>query len=204
MRVRAVPALIAANAAVFLCQSLLRPAAQDALVDGYGLSHAGIEQGRWWQFLTHAFLHGNVLHLLVNMAGLWFAGRIVERVMGTWRFLALYASSAVAGGLFQIVVGGPGSVLLGASGAVFGVIIAFTTMFPEARIGVLLFFVLPLHLKAKYLAWGLLASTIAFLAMGFEPWIGHAAHLGGCIAGYLFTRLAGFVPPFHAHPRPPP
>ena len=102
-RVSAVGVLIAFNVGVFLYQ-LLRPDLNGRLLELYALSSAGIEEGRWWQLLTHAFLHGNIWHLLFNMAGLWFAGRIVERVMGTGRFLALYVACAVAGGLAQLLL----------------------------------------------------------------------------------------------------
>ncbi|MET0501253.1 MAG: rhomboid family intramembrane serine protease [Candidatus Binatia bacterium] len=183
--------LIAVNCGVFLYQ-LLRPDFNETLLELYGLSSQGVEQGAWWQLITHAFLHGNIWHLLFNMAGLWFAGRIVERVMGTGRFVALYFACALAGGLAQLLLDGGRSLLLGASGAVCGVILAFATIVPEAQIVMLLFFVFPLRLRAKYLAWGLIGSSLLFLLLGFEPWIGHAAHLGGCLAGYLLARLNGY------------
>ena len=190
-RISAVGVLIAVNCGVFLYQ-LLRPDFNETLLELYGLSSQGVEQGAWWQLITHAFLHGNIWHLLFNMAGLWFAGRIVERVMGTGRFLALYFACAVAGGIGQLLLEGERSLLLGASGAVCGVILAFATIFPEAQIVMLLFFVIPLRLRAKYLGWGLTGSSLLFLLVGFEPWIGHAAHLGGCVAGYLLARLNGY------------
>ena len=193
-RIGAVEVLIAFNVAVFLYQ-LLRPDLDERLLDLYALSTAGIEQGRWWQLITHAFLHGNIWHLLFNMAGLWFAGRIVERVIGTARFLGLYMSCAIAGGLAQVLLEGGRSLLLGASGAVCGVILAFATIFPEAQIVLLLFFVIPLRFRAKYLGWGLMGSSLLFFLVGFEPWIGHAAHLGGCVAGYLLARLNGYGVP---------
>jgi membrane associated rhomboid family serine protease len=193
-RVSAVVVLVAINAGVFLYQSL-RPDLNQRLLDLYALSDAGIEDGRWWQFATHAFLHGNIWHLLFNMMGLWFAGRIVERVMGTGRFLTLYVACAVSGGIAQVLLGDGKSILLGASGAVCGVIIAFATMFPEAQIVMLLFFVIPVRLRAKYLGWGLAGSSALFLLVGFEPWIGHAAHLGGCVMGYLLARLNGYGVP---------
>lgn len=193
-RVGAVEVLIAFNVAVFLYQ-LVRPDLDERLLDLYALSTAGIEQGRWWQLITHAFLHGNIWHLLFNMAGLWFAGRIVERVMGTPRFLGLYMACAIAGGLAQVLLEGGRSLLLGASGAVCGVILAFATIFPEAQIVLLLFFVIPLRFRAKYLGWGLMGSSLLFFLVGFEPWIGHAAHLGGCVAGYLLARLNGYGVP---------
>jgi membrane associated rhomboid family serine protease len=193
-RVSAVVALITINVAIFVYE-LLRPGTRDEFLDFYGLSAAGIEEGRWWQLITHAFLHANIWHLLFNMIALWFAGRIVERVLGTGRFLALYAASAVAGGLAQTFLEGGNTLLLGASGAVCGVIVAFATMFPEAQIVLLLFFVMPLKFRAKYLGWGLAGSSLLFFLVGFEPWIGHAAHLGGCVAGYLLARLNGYGAP---------
>jgi membrane associated rhomboid family serine protease len=193
-RVSVVGVLIAFNVGVFLYQ-LLRPDLNERLLELYALSSAGIEEGRWWQLLTHAFLHGNIWHLLFNMAGLWFAGRIVERVMGTGRFLALYIACAVAGGLAQLLLEGGSSLLLGASGAVCGVVLAFATIFPEAQIVMLLFFVVPLRFRAKYLGWGLTGSSFLFFLVGFEPWIGHAAHLGGCVTGYLLARFNGYGVP---------
>ena len=193
-RISAVIVLIAINAGVFAYQ-WLGSDSKNRLEDLYALSAAGMEEGRFWQLITYAFLHANFWHLLFNMAALWFAGRIVERVMGTGRFLALYAASAVAGGLAQILWEGGTLPLLGASGAVCGVIIAFTTMFPELKIVVLLFFVVPLKFRAKYLGWGLAGSSFLFLLVGFESWIGHAAHFGGCVAGFLLARLNGYGVP---------
>jgi len=192
-RLRAVPALIALNVLIFLFEKLLDPAELENLFSLFALSYDGLEAGRWWQLVTHAFLHSsaNVLHILANMLGLWFAGKIVERVMGTGRFLGLYFVSAVAGGLCQVALGG-GAPLIGASGAVCGVILAFTTIFARREILVLLFFIIPLRLRARYLGWGLIGFSVAALMTRFEPQIGHAAHLGGAIAGYLFTRLSGY------------
>ncbi len=194
---KAVPVLIGVNVLVFLYQITLAP---PRFLGTYALSVPGLEAGGWWQFITHAFLHGNTLHLLFNMMGLWFAGRVVERVMGTWRFLALYAIAAVAGGVFQLALG-HGAALIGASGAVFGVIIAFTTIFPESKIVALLFFI-PVPLRAKYLGWGLAGSSLFFLVTGLMPVIGHAAHLGGCVAGYLFVRFTAHRVPGSPAPLP--
>ena len=139
----------------------------------------------WWQLITHAFLHGNIWHLLFNMAGLWFAGRIVERVMGTGRFLALYFACAVAGGIAQLLLEGGKFLLLGASGAVCGVILAFATIFPEAQIVMLLFFVIPLRLRAKYLGWGLTGSSVLFLLIRLR-----AVDWTCCSPGRLCRRIS--------------
>lgn len=191
-RLKAVPVLIAVNVVVFVyTMGLIQNPRFQAM---YALSAWGLEAGRWWQILTHAFLHGNLLHLLFNMMGLWFAGRVVERVMGTGRFLVLYFAAAILGGLFQMAFGGPGP-LVGASGAVFGVLIAFAMLFPQSQVVAILFF-LPIRLRAKYFGWGLALSSVFFLITGLFPGIGHAAHLGGCVAGYFFVRLtARRIPP---------
>jgi len=191
-------ALIIFNILVFGLQSLVAwasPQVYSVLEHIFALSVTGIRNGFWWEFVTHAFLHGNTLHLLVNMVGLFFAGRLVERVIGPWRLLLLYIFAAVAGGILQMAVGNENAALLGASGAVCGIVVAFCAMFPEGELLLLVFFILPLRLRAKFLAWGLVLSSVVFLVFNLEPWIGHAAHLGGCIGGYLFVRLAGYARP---------
>jgi membrane associated rhomboid family serine protease len=101
-RISAVVVLIAINTGIFIYQ-WLNPWWSDYLLDFYGLSASGLEEGRWWQLITYAFLHANIWHLLFNVLSLWFAGRIVERVMGAGRFVALYVASAVAGGVAEVV-----------------------------------------------------------------------------------------------------
>ncbi len=194
-RMRALPAIVALTTLVYLSEFLLSPGTQRWLVAFFGLSPQGIERGRLWQFVTYAFLHGGLIHLLANMAGLWFAGRIVERVMGTWRFVALYVSAAIAGGVAQVLLADSQAILLGASGAVCGVLLAFTTMFPDVNRVALFFFVLPVPMRVKYLGWILVGSSLIFLLLNFEPWISHAAHLGGAVAGYLYARLCGYGVP---------
>jgi len=194
-QLRAVPALIAVNTVIFLIGLGLGPGFRTWSVHFFALTASGLMEGQWWQLITHAFLHGNLLHLLLNMVGLWFAGRIVERILGTKRFLILYFVAAVSGGLAQILLSGDNHPLIGASGAVCGVLLAFTTMFAETEIVALILFVIPIRMRAKYLGWGIVGTSTLFLIIGFEPWIGHAAHLGGCIAGYLFARLDGYGRP---------
>lgn len=187
--------LVVVNCLVFAYQSTLQPLAAQLFVFRYGLSGMGLEQGAFWQLITHAFLHGNFWHLLVNMLSLWFAGRSVEWYIGPRKFLALYLLSAVGGGVLQMAWGPSGVELIGASGAVFGVVLAFTTIFYDQQIIALLFFVIPLRLKARYLGIGLLAITFLSMVFHFQSWIGHAAHLGGAITGYLFARALGYGAP---------
>ncbi|MDX2080076.1 MAG: rhomboid family intramembrane serine protease [Terrimicrobiaceae bacterium] len=172
--------IIGINLAVFLLEQVV---AMDRL---FGLSWAGLQRGFLWQLITYQFLHWNLLHLLVNLFGLWFAARSLEPLLGGRRFLMLYLGSGVVGGLLQILLV-PDSLLIGASGAVCGLIATFAALFPELRITALVFFVLPVRLQAKWLGYAIVALSTVFLLTGFAPGIGNAAHLGGAIAGYAFV-----------------
>ena len=191
-RCPAVVFLCLANAGVFAGQTLLGPGHDELLIHDFGLSIAGLEEGAFWQLLTHAFLHGNLGHLLINLLTLWFVGRPLERFIGSTRFLAVYILSAVGGGLLQILLAPSEAELIGASGAVFGILCAFCTVFADREVFVLLFFVVPLRLQARRLGQILVGVTIVLLVAGLEPWIGHAAHLGGAIIGYWAARLMGY------------
>lgn len=194
---RVVPILVLLNCAIFGVETLFSHATQRQIFDLFALSDTGLREGRWWQLVTYAFLHApveflyfNFWHLLMNMTGLWFAGRVVERMLRPARFILLYILAAISGGVFQLLWMAH-MPLVGASGAVCGVILAFTTLFPDWEVMALILFVIPIKLRAKYLGWLVAGSSLLFLVIGFEPRIGHAAHLGGCVAGYLFVRFLG-------------
>lgn len=192
---RMTSALIGVNCVIYALQFLLSFVSPGVLERLFGLSAEGVLEGRWWEFVTYSFFHAGFVHLLLNMVGLWFGGRLLERAIGPVRLLLLYLFAGVAGGILQLLLVGQTNLLLGASASVCGIIIAFTATFPNAELLVLLFFLIPLRLKAKFLGWALVLTSLLFLVAGWEPWIGHAAHLGGCLAGFLFARLSGFAPP---------
>lgn len=153
----------------------------------FALSGDGLERGLWWTVVTHMFLHANLLHLFVNVLGLWFIGPEVEHMLGRSRYLVLYFLSGMAGGLLQTAFAAPASELVGASGAVCGVLLAFTTANPELPLQALLFFVLPVRMKAKTLGRGLVGISFLFAVLKFLPQVGHLAHLGGALAGMFLT-----------------
>ena len=178
---------------VFGAQKLLPVAVERYVIYVFGLSTLGLESGMVWQFFTHAFLHGSVWHLVVNMMALWFAGLPVEFVLGRWRLLMVYFCSAFGGGILQMMLGEPGVDLIGASGAVCGVLLSFATIYWNREVTVLLFFVVPLRLQAKFLGIGIIGVSVVAIVFQIEPWIGHAAHLGGALTGWLFTKGFGFA-----------
>jgi len=140
-----------------------------------------------WQVVTYSFLHGNFEHLFFNMLGLWMFGSELERIWGEKRFLQFYAASVLAAAFTQLIVTAlMGSVYptVGASGGLFGLLLAFAMMFPNRVI--LLFFVIPM--KARYLValYGLLELYQGVYVM--NSGVAHFAHLGGMLGGLLMIR----------------
>lgn len=154
----------------------------------WALSGRALREGWWWTPVTHLFLHGNLLHLTVNVLALWFVGPEVEMMLGRLRYVLLYFLSGVAGGLLQTAFSAPTSELVGSSGSVCGVLLSFTTAYPEMPLRALLFFILPVSMKAKTLGWGLIVGSLLCAVLRILPQIGHLAHLGGALTGALLTR----------------
>ena len=182
-------ALLLANVAIFFLGELLGP----NLFSTFALWPIG--GGFWpWQIVTYAFLHGNFNHLFFNMLGLWMFGAELEQVWGRNRFIQFYTASVIAAALTQLIVNyalGSAAPTIGASGGLFGLLLAFAMIFPNRII--LLFFVIPL--KAKYLVvlYGLLELYQGATVM--NSGVAHFAHLGGMLGGLLTIRYwRGQVP----------
>lgn len=184
--------LIVLNVAAYLIQCGVNLAFPGAgIPEAYlGLSREGIQHGYYWQFVTYMFLHGGVVHLLVNCLGLYFAGREVEIICGPKHLLGMYFLGGIIGGAAQLA--GGDIHLIGASGGVCAVLMAFATILPELEITVLIFFVLPLRMRAKWLGAGLIGTSILFAVTGFGGDIGHIAHLGGAVTGWIYARRLGY------------
>ena len=189
--------LIIANVAIFILQNILHTAFSSvALEKFFALSPATFFSGYIWTLITYSFLHGSLIHILFNMLVLYFIGKHVEPVLGSRRFLGLYFASVICGGLFWLLFhwNTPGLVV-GASAASIGTLICFCALYPNQQITFLLFFVLPVTLKPKWLA----AIVIGIESFGFlfnelsgrgsSP-VAYSAHLGGALGGYLYFTLA--------------
>ena len=190
--------LVAANVGCFAAQAIIGYLSGNAYdIDKmFGLNRdAVLHSGYAWQLLTYMFLHQGPLHLLVNMLAFYFAGREVEAIIGPKHLLGIYFGGGLLGGLAYLLFG-PAIPLIGASAAACAVIIAFTTILPEIELTVWLFFILPIRLKAKYFAAGLVGISAA-LAI-FWPGLGqtsHLAHLGGCLLGWIYIKQLGYGNP---------
>ena len=199
--------LFGINLALFLIEEILRIFFDTSLFPELALSRDGLAEGGWWQLITHAFLHGNLFHLVVNMVALWFTGPVLEELLGGIRYLILYFGGIVAGGFLQ-TFSSPESVdLVGASGAVCALLVGFASLFPRLEITALIFFVIPVRMKAVTLGWLVMIASALFWLLGIEKGIGHLAHLGGGIAGFLicfFYKRQGLVRDITSIPPPIP
>jgi membrane associated rhomboid family serine protease len=205
-------ALILVNIIIYFVAEWVKWHKQFPLDWYFALHLEGLRHGYWWQLITFQFLHAHLSnplsvttlttfdlpwHLLLNCWGIFVFGPPLERTLGKSKFAVLYLLSGILGGALQIFAsvlsyqrfGGP---VVGASAGVFGLIAAFTQLFPDARMTVLLFFVIPLRMTANRML--TLAAVLTVLGIIFPYWIfgshvAHAAHLGGLISGLIFVRL---------------
>lgn len=146
----------------------------------------GVPPFRLWQLVTYGFMHGGLTHLLFNMLALYMFGSDIERSMGAQRYLSYYFTSVIGAALAQIIVmtltGGPPVPTVGASGAVFGILLAFGIAFPDRQI-MLLFPPIPMPARVFVTLYGILELLLG--VFGTQKGVAHFAHLGGMAAGYL-------------------
>ncbi len=174
--------LIAANVAVSLF-AFSNPAFMNK-----NLFHVGpiLQSREWHRMLTSGFLHGGMLHLLINMYVLWNFGSLIEaRLLGTPGFLIVYFSALIGGSLWSLLENKnkPGYRALGASGATSGIILSFTLFAPFQSLYII---PIPIPIPAVVLA-TIFIIVSAVLAQRENKVIGHEAHLGGALAGILAT-----------------
>ncbi|MEJ2393370.1 MAG: rhomboid family intramembrane serine protease [Candidatus Thiodiazotropha sp.] len=147
---------------------------------------------RLWQLLSYGFLHGSVMHLLLNMYALWLFGKVLEVQLGSQRFLAFYLACVVGSALFHLLIqqlilmqGSTAHPVIGASGGTFGLLMAFAYLFPDSWLYLL---IPPMPVRAKWfvLIYGIL--ELVFGVTGTVNGIAHFAHLGGMLTAYLLVR----------------
>jgi membrane associated rhomboid family serine protease len=185
--------LIIANVLAFICQSLLGNLALYLYLwplQGGGLFFP-------WQLVTYGFLHAGLTHLLVNMLAVYMFGGDLERLWGAKRYLQLYFASLVAAGLtqlaFQYFSGLPPVPTVGASGAVFGLLLAFAIYFPR-RIIVPLIPPIPMPAPIFVTLYGALELYLG--VTGTQEGVAHFAHLGGMLGAWLLIQYWRGRPPF--------
>jgi len=185
-------ALLIANVAIFFLQNavpleefMLWPPAAGPLGSRFEI----------WQVVTYSFLHANVAHIFFNMLALYMFGGEIERLFGSRFYAAYYFVAVVSAAVTHLVVtswmGGPPVPTVGASGGVYGLLLAFAIYFPHRRV-ILLF--PPIPLPARVFVFGFAALELFLGVTGTAQGVAHFAHLGGMIGGWLMIqyRRRGF------------
>jgi len=179
--------LLIANTAVFILTGLLGSSFADdisllALAPVAVVYHFAI-----WQLATYLFLHGGVWHLVFNMLTLWMFGSPLERDWGTRRFIKYYFICGIGAGLCDVllnaVLGHWNTRTIGASGAIYGLLLAFGVCYPDQT--VLMNFLFPI--KAKYMVM-IYAAIELWMSIGVNSGVSNIAHLGGMAVGYVYLK----------------
>jgi len=198
--------LIIANVAVYLLENILQvfwgTTAYHLFQMYFGLVPSGVVPGlRIWQPLTYHFLHDirSIWHLLTNMFMLWMFGRELELVWGRNRFLQYYFLTGIGAGLINVLVRAVPTLwgrapydipTIGASGAIFGVLLACAILFPDRQV-----YLFPIPIKITMRTLVMIMTALEFLGtfgLGGDD-ISHVCHLGGMLVGYIYLRRGSFL-----------
>ncbi|MBI2818901.1 MAG: rhomboid family intramembrane serine protease [Acidobacteria bacterium] len=181
----AVKKLLIANIAAFVVSVLAQAAGYGSAARWLMLTPLAVIHGAVWQLVTYLFLHGGFFHILFNMLALWMFGSDLERTWGTRRFLFYYFLTGIGAGLTVLLLNPTSMVAtLGASGAIYGILLAFGLLFPNRPI--FIWFVFPIPAKYFVMIFGGM-EFLSALSMPGDT-ISHVAHLGGLVVGFLYLR----------------
>jgi membrane associated rhomboid family serine protease len=199
----AIKSIVIICTGVFLVQTLLalfRPDAANVLILELGLVPRAVTHGlRLWQPLTYLFLHGGLMHLLFNMLFLWMFGVDLERAWGTRRFWNYFLVTGVGAGIINVLVKtaldphGVGTSLaptIGASGAIYAVLVAAAIMFPDRQVWLIPF---PVQIPMKIYVIAAVAIEFFFTLGAGGDNVSHVTHLGGILVGYVYLRRGSFM-----------
>jgi membrane associated rhomboid family serine protease len=155
-----------------------------------------LQHNYWWQVVTYMFVHGGYLHILFNMVTLFLFGIQLERHMGSLEFLLFYFICGIGVGLLTLLINyntGLQTVpVVGASGAIFGMLLAFATFFPDSRI--FIFGILPLRAPVAVLVFA--ALELFFQFTGLVSGVAHLSHLFGLLIAYFYILIRYGINPF--------
>ncbi len=181
--------LIIVNVVVYLIDLFGSLLIDRPLLLSLNLMPWAVVRGEVWRVVTYMFLHstGSPTHILFNMLALWMFGSSIEQTWGTRRFLQYYFICGVGAGvcvvIANLIFGNPYQMVIGASGAIYGLLLAFGMLFPETEI--LVMFLFPMKAKYMVMIFGAIAFISSFQTSGT---VSNLAHLGGMLVGYIYIR----------------
>jgi membrane associated rhomboid family serine protease len=179
--------LLIVTAAIFVVQ-MVPYVGPYFLEYGALISSRVFAHGELWRLVTYMFLHGNFWHLFFNLFALWMFGNELEQLWGTRRFLSFYFVGGIGSALFSVILWN--TPIIGASGALYAVLVAYGIYFPDRQI--LLFFIIPI--RARYAA--IIFFFITLFAGG--QGVANMTHLGGIVVGFLYLRAYPLYERFRA------
>lgn len=179
--------ILIANAVVFVLQNLIK-----GFDSWFSLSPTLVLPWNFqlWRVVTYMFLHGGTLHLLFNMLGLFMFGCSIEREWGTRLFYRYYFLCGLGAALFAFIPYGPfySIPIIGASGAIYGILLAYGMLFPRSQIWIMMAF--PVEARHLVLALGVIAFVSSLTGGGG---VAHIVHLGGLLTGFALLKFTGFA-----------
>lgn len=190
----ALKALIGANVVMFVLTTLVQ-----SLIPRLGLVPVLVlHQFRVWQLVTYMFLHGGFFHIIFNMLALWMFGAELERIWGTRFFLKFYFVTGIGAGVLTVLVSLTPfdfaqqlqqSIIIGASGAIYGLLLAYALYFPDRPI--YMYFVFPIPARVFVIIMGAIAFLSSLSEVGG---VANATHLGGLLVAYVYLKGARVHP----------
>lgn len=177
--------LLIINVLVFILQNVLDKRMNFTQLIGLWPINSSMFQP--WQPVTHMFAHGGMFHIFFNMFALWMFGRVLENLWGSKKFLIFYMLSGLGAAALHLAVqyfAGTFSVAVGASGAVYGLLVAFAFLFPNTPLYLMF---IPIPIKAKWAITGILVLDLIFGFSSANTGVAHAAHIGGAITGFIIV-----------------
>jgi membrane associated rhomboid family serine protease len=176
--------LIVLNTIFFLCTI----SNLNHFIDLFGFTSEKLWDGRFFTIITSIFLHGNIWHLILNMWFLWVFGDNLESRLGKLKFLGFYLLCGIGGGiLYALAMSDPAQAVIGASGAISGVLGGYLVLFPKNKIRTFLFFCVASIPAVIYIfIWFLLQL---FSTVSLDTSVSYFSHIGGFVAGILFVKM---------------
>jgi membrane associated rhomboid family serine protease len=196
---RTVKLLIIADVAVYVLQVVEQIIGSDVLVTYFGLSPRRVTQELMvWEFATYMFLHGGVFHLFFNMLTLFMFGNELDRYWGARRFLRYYFLTGIGAGVCSWLVSmNAPAVIIGASGAIYGLLLAYGLLYPNR----IVYINLLIPVKVKYLVIFMGAVSFISSVSGGEPGVAHVAHLAGMLVGLVYLKGGVWLGEYQRHHR---
>jgi rhomboid-like protein len=191
--------LILVNVIIFIATMVN----ENFMIGTFGLFYPSSQFFRWWQPLTHMFMHGGFWHILFNMYTLFIFGVVVERIIGSMKFVLFYficglgaaalqigtqyleMQAFISAGATESIAALKATPTVGASGAIYGVLIGYAMLFPESRMTLIF---PPVTLSAKWMVIIFAAIELFTGVLGWVDGVAHFAHLGGMLIGWLMIR----------------